>query len=255
MFRATGVFSEMSQAFLLVKSLLFITIMYSWMLVLGIIAAPAAAVSRDATYWFVKLYCRQILWLLRFLCGIDFEVRGGIPTGDVAVVSKHQSFLDVILHVVSLDRPQFIMKRELSWIPVFGFYAMRIGCTPIHRENRARATDQMSKGVEKEAGADAQLVIYPQGTRVSPGDKKPYKAGAFILYHRHEKPCVLAATNVGHFWPRLSLLRRPGLAVVEYLSVVPPGLFRDEFMVRIEREIEQASDRLSEETLSHSAKQ
>ena len=242
----------MSQAFLSVKSLLFIIIMYSWMLILGIIAAPAAAVSRDATYWFVKLYCRQILWLLHFLCGIDHEIRGRVPTGDVAVVSKHQSFLDVILHVVSLERPQFIMKRELSWIPVFGFYAMRIGCTPINRENRARATDQMSRGVEREADADAQLVIYPQGTRVNPGDRKPYKAGAFILYHRHEMACVLAATNVGHFWPRHSLLRKPGRAVVEYLSVIPPGLSRDEFMVRVEGEIEQASNRLSEEALYRS---
>ena len=169
-----------------------------------------------------------------------------------AVVSKHQSFLDVILHMGSLDRPQFIMKRELAWIPVFGFYAMRIGCTPINRRDRTRATDQINAGIAKEDGTGSQLIIYPQGTRVGPGESKPYKAGAYMLYQRHAKSCVLAATNVGHFWPPRSALRRPGLAVVEYLNVVPAGLNRDEFMGTIERQIEQASNRLSQEALEQS---
>ena len=239
----------MNHTFLVVRSLLFITIMYVWMLVLGIIGAPAAAVSRNMAYYFMKLYCRHIIWLLRFLCGIRCEIRGQIPTGDVAVVSKHQSFLDVILHMGSLDRPQFIMKRELAWIPIFGFYAMRIGCTPINRKDRARATDRINAGVTKAAGNDYQLIIYPQGTRVGPGESAPYKAGAFLIYQRHSKPCILSATNVGHFWPPRSILRKPGLAVVEYLTVVPTGMNRDEFMGTIESEIEQASSRLSQEAL------
>ncbi len=222
--------------------------MYAWMLILGTVGAPFAALSRNATYVFMKLYCRNILWLLRILCGVETEVRGVVPSGDVVVVSKHQSFLDVILHMRFLGRAQFVMKRELAWIPVFGFYAMRIGCTPINRKLGARAAEQMERGVAKSAGAETQTVIYPQGTRVPPGERRRYRSGASLLYSRQGKTCVLAATNAGVFWPRFAVYRRPGKAVLEYLGTVPSGLSRDDFMELVEQRIEDASDQLISES-------
>ncbi|MDE2792547.1 MAG: 1-acyl-sn-glycerol-3-phosphate acyltransferase [Paracoccaceae bacterium] len=237
----------MTRAGQLIRSLLFNTVMYLWLVVLGVICAIPSALSRETAYRCIRFYCSNIFWLLETLCGLAVEVRGQIPTGDVVVVSKHQSFLDVLIHCRFLDRPQFVMKRELGWIPVFGFYAKQIGCAPINRGDRARATEQLEQGVTRSSDGASQMVIYPQGTRVPPGQKRRYKGGAGILYDRHGKTCVLAATNVGHFWPRRAILRRPGTAVVEYLSELPRGLSRQEFMARIETEIESASDRLSVE--------
>jgi len=229
------------------RSLLFVTLMYLWMLILGVIGLPFAMLSRKLTFSFIKIYCRNILWLLRALCGVETQVRGTIPAGDVVVVSKHQSFLDVILHIVSLEQPQFVMKRELTWIPLFGFYALRIGCTPINREDRSRSVERVEEGARKSEGSGSQIVIYPQGTRVPPGDKVRYRGGAAILYHNHGSKCILAATNVGHFWPRRAIYRQPGMAVIEYLGSVPGGMTRAQFMNWIENEIEDASDRLSAE--------
>ena len=97
------------------------------------------------------------------------------------------------------------------------------------------------------AAEPRQLVIYPQGTRVAPGARRPFKIGAGVLYDRLGSTCVPAATNAGVFWGRRSLYRRPGLAVVEFLPPIPPGLEVPLFMARIESEVEAASDRLMRE--------
>ena len=98
-----------------------------------------------------------------------------------------------------------------------------------------------------EAGEARQLVIYPQGTRVAPGARLAFKVGAGVLYDRMGVPCVPAATNAGVFWGRRSAYRRPGLAVVEFLEQIPPGLPVAEFMGRVEETVETASDRLMRE--------
>jgi 1-acyl-sn-glycerol-3-phosphate acyltransferase len=92
-----------------------------------------------------------------------------------------------------------------------------------------------------------QLIIYPQGTRVAAGARKPYKVGVGVLYTQIGQDCVPAATNVGVFWPRHGILRKPGLAVVEFLPRIPAGLTVEQFMTRIEPEVEGASDRLMAE--------
>jgi 1-acyl-sn-glycerol-3-phosphate acyltransferase len=105
----------------------------------------------------------------------------------------------------------------------------------------------MKADVAKGAALPGQLIIYPQGTRVAPGAKAPYKVGTGLLYEQLGQPCVPVATNVGLFWPKRGILRKRGLAVVEFLPEVPPGLPVSTFMARIEAEIEGASDRLDDE--------
>ncbi len=229
------------------RSLLFDLAMYGLMLILGILCAPMALWSVDGAYRSVKLYCRTVLWLLERICGLRVEVRGPVPTGEVVVVAKHQSFLDILVLTDRLPRPKFIMKRELKWAPIFGLYAMRIGSTPVNRGAKSKAMKDMVAHIEKGRAEPRQLVIYPQGTRVLPSAYLPYKVGAGVLYQRFGDPAVLAATNVGVFWARRSPYRRPGLAVVEFLETVPPGLPITEFMARAETVIEEASNRLMRE--------
>ncbi|TMV76693.1 1-acyl-sn-glycerol-3-phosphate acyltransferase, partial [Thioclava sp. BHET1] len=131
--------------------------------------------------------------------------------------------------------------------PTLGWYAKKMGCVPVDRGKRGRAGAQMMRAVRDGGQTPGQLIIYPQGTRVAPGVAVPYKVGAGLLYQQLEESCIPAATNVGVFWPRAGILRKPGLAVVEFLPAIPAGLGVQPFMARLEAEIEAASDRLMAE--------
>jgi 1-acyl-sn-glycerol-3-phosphate acyltransferase len=229
-----------------VRSLILDAFLYGAMGVLGILFLPLT-VTREGTYWAIRVYCRLIFRLAWAICGIRTEVRGTVPQGEVLVCSKHQSFLDILILVNALPQAKFVMKRELRYLPIFGLYAMRIGSTPVARGKKAQAMRAMVSHVEKQGTRPGQLVIYPQGTRTEPGAYLPYKVGAGVLYERLGLPCVPAATNAGVFWGRRKWTRKPGLAVVEFLEPVPAGLSVKDFLARIEPVIERASDALMRE--------
>lgn len=230
-----------------VRSLIFIVQLYLVMLILGLVFAPFAIFTREAAFAACNSFCVWARWTARWMVGIRTEVRGHVPTGEVIVAAKHQSFLDILLIFHALPRAKFIMKRELLWTPIIGIYAKRLGCVPVNRGKRGAAIAQMVKDVAAEFKDPGQLVIYPQGTRVAPGDYKAYKAGTGVLYDALGQPCVPVATNVGLFWPRKGILRKPGLAVVEFLEPLPAGMPRDRFMAELEQRVEASSTALMEE--------
>ena len=237
----------MTHALQWLRSLVFVVQMYLAMAVLGIVFLPWALMSPRGARAACKTFCRWVRWTARWMVGLRTEVRGTPPTGEVLIAAKHQSFLDIMLIFASVPAGKFIMKRELMWAPVIGQYALRIGCVPVDRGKRSRAIAGMLEDVRKGRQEPGQLIIYAQGTRVAPGVKKPYKIGAGVLYEETGQACVPAATNVGLFWPRTGVMRKPGLAVVEFLPEIAPGLDRAAVMQRLETEIEGASDRLMEE--------
>ncbi|MBI6628718.1 lysophospholipid acyltransferase family protein [Pontibaca salina] len=237
----------MKQGLRWLVSLLFTIQIYLVMFVLGMVFAPWALVSREGAFAACKAYCRWVFFSARWMLGLRTEVRGEVPQGEVMVAAKHQSFLDILIIFHALPRPKFIMKKELLRTPIIGLYAKRLGCVPVDRGKRGVAIARMVEDVAREFRDPGQLVIYPQGTRVPPGEHKPYKAGSAVLYGELNQPCVPAATNVGLFWPRRGVMRKPGLAVVEFLEPIPPGLKRAEFMARLEQGIETRSDALMEE--------
>lgn len=227
-------------------SLIFIVQMYLVMALMAVAFALPALVDRRAAFAAVHLYCALVRLTLRLLCGLRTEIRGQVPEGAVLVAAKHQSFLDIILLAAALPRPKFIMKRELMWAPFLGLYALRIGCIPVNRGKRGQAMAKMRQDVLS-SPVQGQLIIYPQGTRVAPGVEMPYKIGAGVLYDNLGQVCVPVATNVGLFWPRHGILRKPGLAVVEFLDPIAPGLKVQEVMRLLESRIEPASVALMQE--------
>lgn len=237
----------MQTAWRWLRSLVFVMQIYLAMGVLGLLFAPWAAISARGARAACKLYCRWVLWTARWMVGLHHEVRGIPPRGEVMIAAKHQSFLDILIIFNSVPAAKFIMKRELLWAPVIGIYAYRIGCVPVNRGRRGQAIRKMIADVDAGRQQPGQLVIYSQGTRVAPGARMPYKAGTGVLYEQLGQPCVPAATNVGVFWPRKGIMRKPGLAVVEFLDPIQPGMKRDEVMRILERDVEAASDRLMKE--------
>ncbi len=237
----------MSQGFQWIRSLIFMIVIYVWMLILGIVYLPYAIFTKQGALRACKTYARSTMWLARWMVGIRCEVRGTVPTGEVVIGAKHQSFLDIIMIFNAIPHGKFIMKRELLWTPVIGMYARRLGCIPVNRGKKGAAVAKMVKDVAKEFAEPGQLVIYPQGTRVAPGVSKPYKVGTAILYSGLGFPCVPVATNAGVFWPRSGILRKPGLAIVDFLDPIEPGVERDAFLNRLEDVIETRSDALMKE--------
>jgi 1-acyl-sn-glycerol-3-phosphate acyltransferase len=240
----------MGKAVQLVRSMLFIGQMYVAMAVIGLGLMPFALLDRAAAHRVVRIYGQWVVWSAGWMIGLKAQVRGPIPDGAVIVACKHQSFLDILMLAAVLPHASFVMKQELARMPVLGWYARRIGCVAVDRGKRSAAIKQMMDGVTATDG-QGQLVIYPQGTRVPPGEKRPYKVGAGQLYLALGRPVVPAATNVGQFWPKRSLMRHPGTAVIEFLPVIPPGLDLRSFMQRIEDQVETASDRLMAEAASN----
>ncbi len=234
-----------------VRSLLFIAQMYVAMLVLAIAFFPWAVMSSAGAHAACHTYCRWVFWTLAWMTGLRTEVRGTPPKGEVMIAAKHQSFLDIMMIYHAVPRGKFIMKRELIYAPLFGQYALRIGSVPVNRGKRGAAIAKMLADVKSGKQEGGQLIIYPQGTRVAPGVDRPYKIGTGALYEQLGQPCVPVATNVGVFWPRHGILRKPGLAVVEFLPEIAPGLPRHDFMARLEAEVEAASDALMAEAGFH----
>ena len=228
-------------------SVVFITQMYLMMALAAIAFAIPSILSRNMAFAGVHFYCWWVRRSAALLVGLRSEIRGDVPQTEVLIAGKHQSFFDIILLCSVLPRPKFIMKRELIWTPFLGQYALRIGCIPVDRGKRGAAIAQMKADVQKGTALPGQLVIYPQGTRVPPGEVKPYKIGTALIYDQVGQTCIPAATNVGVFWPKHSLIRHPGLAVVEFLAPIAPGLPIAEFMREIEACIEPASKRLMQE--------
>lgn len=230
-----------------VMSFLFVIQMYAMMAILGIVFLPWALVSKRGARAACKAYCRWVRFTARWMVGLRTEVRGPVPQDEVLIAAKHQSFLDIILIFGAVPAGKFIMKRELMWAPVIGQYALRIGCVPVARGKRGQAIAKMLSDVDRGAAVPGQLIIYPQGTRIAPGVDAPFKVGTALLYEQTGQPCVPAATNVGLFWPRKGVYRKPGLAVVEFLPRIEPGLEREAFLAQLREEVETASNTLMKE--------
>jgi 1-acyl-sn-glycerol-3-phosphate acyltransferase len=229
------------------RSLIFVSQMYLALFVLAVAFAPLALVWKGASFYWMKRFCHWSRFTARHIIGLETEVRGDVPTGAVLVASKHQSFLDSITLLSVLDAPRFIMKKELTWIPILGWHGLNMGCIPVDRGKRGKAISKLMADVKAGQAKPGQLIIYPQGTRVAPGADLPYKMGTALLYGQLGQDCVPVATNVGVFWPRKGIYRKPGTAVIEFLPIIKPGLSNAAFMAELETRIETASTKLMHE--------
>lgn len=241
----------MSNAVQWVRSLIFNVQMYVAMLVIGIIYLPAAIISADGAVAACHAYARYVRWSASWIIGLKTEVRGEPPTDEVMVAPKHQSFFDVLIIYGAMPRGKFIFKAILKYAPIIGQFGLRIGCIPVDRGKRGLAIKRMVADVKAGRAKPGQLIIYPQGTRIAPGVKAPYKIGTGALYRELGQPVVPVATNVGVLWPKRGVMRKQGTAVFEFLPRIEPGLDTDEFMQRLEHDIETASDRLNKEVGFH----
>jgi 1-acyl-sn-glycerol-3-phosphate acyltransferase len=232
-----------------VRSILFNIAFYLGVLIWLVIALPTFFMPYRAIVTIAKTWGRTNLWLLRTICGLDAEFRNvqKIPRGPLIVAAKHQSAWETFALLWLFDDPTFILKRELQWIPLFGWFTIKGRMVPIDRGAGSQALIDMTERVRLELARGRQIVIFPEGTRRPAGAEPRYKFGVAHLYAACGVPCLPIALNSGLFWPRRSFRRFPGKVVAEILDPIPSGLDKDAFFARLRDELEAASARLVEE--------
>ncbi|MEX2009222.1 MAG: lysophospholipid acyltransferase family protein [Dongiaceae bacterium] len=232
------------------RSIAFNLLMYGWCVAIMVIGSPVLLLPRPAVFVVARLWARGILWLLAVTVGLRH--RQARPenriSGPAIYASKHQSAWDTLVFMTLLDRPAYVVKRELTFVPLFGWYLLRTGVIPVDRAGGARELRRLTAAA-RAAVADGQpLVIFPEGTRVAPGARHPYHPGVAALYGQLGVPVVPVALNSGLFWGRRRFVKRPGVITLEFLPAIPPGLPRRAFMAELERRIDDATARLAAET-------
>ena len=234
------------------RSLLFNTLFYLNLMVLMVVGLPTMLFGRRAIFALARLWGAISVWLLETTCGLRLEYRGieNIPPGALLIAAKHQSFLETFALLKYAPDFAIILKRQLTYVPLFGLYLIVSQQIAIDRGRGRQALNQISAAAKSVFAAGRQVFIYPEGTRRLPGAPPMYKQGAAALYAATEVPCLPVAVNTGLFWRRRGFLRRPGVAVIEYLPVIAPGLDRATFAKRLQASIETACDRLNAEAIA-----
>lgn len=198
-----------------------------------------------------QLWLRVVLWQIRTVIGIDHVERGreNIPDGPVIFAAKHQSAWDTLAPCYIHPKMVFVIKQELTWVPVWGWFLIRVGMIPIDRGKGITALKRIAQRARKIVDQGRSVMIFPQGTRTPPGTDRPYLSGVAAVYASAGVPVVPVALNSGMFWPRHQLLKWPGTIVLEYLPPIEPGLDRKTFMKKLADQIEPATARLEAEAL------
>ena len=231
---------------MIVRSLVFNVLFYLNLLLHFLVAIPTLVLPRRAIVDVTKFWARTNMVLLRHVCGIKVDFRGldKIPRGAVLVASKHQSMWETFALLLLFDDPAYILKRELIFIPFFGWYAWKAGMISVNRGRGSQALADMTVGARAELARGRQIIIFPEGTRRAPGAEPSYRYGVVHLYAETGTRCVPIALNSGLFWPRRSIRRYPGTIVVEVLDPIAPGLVKQAFADLLQQGIETATARL-----------
>jgi 1-acyl-sn-glycerol-3-phosphate acyltransferase len=231
---------------IVVRSIAFNALFYLVLLGYFVVALPTLLMPRRGILRLAQHWARTNLALLRIVCRIDVDWRGleRIPPGAVLVAAKHQSAWETFALLAVLHDPTFILKRELLWIPFYGWFARHAGMIPVDRGGGKAALVAMTARARAALAEGRQIVVFPEGTRRAAGAEPRYKIGIAHLYAEGAAPCVPIALNSGLFWPRRKFLRYPGTITVDVLDPIAPGLPMDAFFARLQHDIESATARL-----------
>jgi 1-acyl-sn-glycerol-3-phosphate acyltransferase len=221
-----------------------------WLAGCFLLGIPVAITLLGPASWSrpaARLVLHYTLWIMRVGMGITYEIRGTVPDRPVLVASKHQSEWETFCYGLFFENPCYVLKKELTWIPIFGWYLRKQKMIAIDRAGGAKALRGMLEQAKARLAEGRPLIIFPEGTRMPPGTTQAYHPGVAALYTALKLPCVPIAVNSGLAWPKPAGGKRPGHIVVEVLPDIPPGLDRKAFVARLSAEIEAASNRLLDE--------
>ena len=227
-------------------------VIYALLGLMGVLLWPYACTSKTNCLKVIKLYCDVVFWILRKVFNIKILVKGILPDNSPSIVcSKHQSFLDVLILLKVLPEPKFIMKSELSWIPILSTYARKIGCVNVKRNDKRRSRHALKEAITKETKSQSgQLVIYPEGTRTIPGQEVEYKKGVLLLFSRLNRPLYLVSTNAGLAWSKSGKFKENANASINFIEKINFEKKEDHNLSYIKDKIEKDSQKLYNEEVT-----
>ena len=227
-------------------------IIYTLLGVMGVLLLPYASTSRENCLKVIKLYCEVVFWILKKVFNIKTLVKGVLPDNNASIVcSKHQSFLDVLILLKVLPEPKFIMKSELSWVPILSTYARKIGCVNVKRNDKIRSRYALKEAIRKEAqNQSGQLVIYPEGTRTIPGQEVEYKKGVLVLFSSLKRPLYLVSTNAGVAWSKAGKFKHNANASINFIEKINYSKKEGYNLDYIKKKIEKDSLKLYNEEVA-----
>ena len=240
---------------LTLRSLLFNLAFYVTLIFLMIVGLPCLLGGRKGVLSLARFWGAVSVVLLERICGLKLEYRGleNIPDEGYILAAKHQSFFETFALLKCTPDFAIVLKKQLTYIPLFGLYLVVAKQIAIDRQRGRTALAQIIASAREVLAAGRQIYIYPEGTRRPPGAPPAYKQGVGAMYAETGAPCVPVALNTGLFWGRRGFARRPGTAVIEFLPAIPPGLDRTSFMTRLQGDIESACSRLNNEAIAKDA--
>jgi 1-acyl-sn-glycerol-3-phosphate acyltransferase len=221
----------------LLRSVLFALVFYGWTVIAVLLAFPAGLFGTRAIRRWSYLWARFHRWCALYILGISSRIEGTPPKGPALVAVKHQSMYETMEIVLMLDQPALVLKRELADLPLWGWVVRRYGVIPIDRTGGAAALRRMMRAAEEVIAEGRPIVIFPEGTRVRPGERPPLKSGFAGLYRALRLPVVPVAVDSGRLAPRHGFTKRPGIVTFRFGAPIPPGLQRDEIETAVHRAI------------------
>jgi 1-acyl-sn-glycerol-3-phosphate acyltransferase len=229
-----------------IRSYAFSLLALIWTVALCILYLPLLAAPRHIHAGAVRFWARGLLVLLAAVCGLRHRVEGreNVPGQAAIIAAKHQSAWETIALAAILDRPLFILKKELLAVPLIGWHFRKAGNIPVDRAMGAKALRGMIPAAEAAIAAGHQVIVFPEGTRVDLAESHAYQPGIAALYARIDAPVIPAALDSGRFWPRRSAIKHPGTITLSFLPAMPKGLDRRAFMGELEARMEGETRRL-----------
>jgi 1-acyl-sn-glycerol-3-phosphate acyltransferase len=215
------------------RSVLFTIIFYLGSIPVVIAAGLGALFGQEAVIAGSRRWAQYHYWCVRWILGIRVVVEGKFPTGACIIAMKHESMLEAIEILRLIDRPATVFKAELMNIPIWGWVARRHGVIPISREAGSAALRMMLKAAREATAKDRPIVIFPEGTRVTPGERPDLRPGIAGLYKTLGLPVYPVALNTGRLWPKRKFMKHAGVVTMRVGEPIPAGLPREEIEARI----------------------
>ena len=233
----------------MIRNFLFSFFFFMGIILISIIFIPSFFLPQKIVLFGGKVMGHWSAFCLRFFLSTKIIVKGReniITDKKFFIASSHQSMFETFYLQTIFNSPVFILKKELLKIPIFGWYLKKIGSISIVRnkttKNNLGFYDEISELINK---SDRPLIIFPQGTRLSPEDRSPFKKGASKIYDKLKIKCQPVAINSGYTWPKFGLKKTNLNLTISILKPIEKGMNKEEFLKILEENIYSELNKLN----------
>ena len=233
----------------MIRNFLFSLFFFLGIIFISILFLPAIFFPQKITLFGGKLMGRWASFCLKFFLSTKIIIKGSenvINNRRFFIASSHQSMFETFFLQTIFNCPAFILKKELLLIPIFGWSLTKIGSISIKRDRITKDNLGFFDDIIKQVNSSERpLIIFPQGTRVLPQDRTPFKKGASRIYDQLKIPCLPIAINSGYTWPKFGLKKVNTTLIISILKPIEPGLDKNIFLEKLEKDIYSELDALN----------